>query len=218
MTALNDFTPLQGGVPIVVDGKIVGAVGVSGAASAQQDEELAMAARMPQCFGMARAPTCVTYFDKDTVSDAFAKGAVLFDGDGRNYMVHASRREKPGMAEIHTQRCRHHLRARRHRHVRDRRHRGRRARPPSRTSFAGSAITGGETRALGKGDVIIVPARRAALVPRSAEPVPLLRRQGPLEGCDEANFLRNIDLLLMFGVGQPARRRRTPHDDADRPS
>lgn len=43
MAALPDFTPLQGGVPIVVDGQIVGAVGVSGAASAQQDEELAIA-------------------------------------------------------------------------------------------------------------------------------------------------------------------------------
>lgn len=43
MVALNDFTPLQGGVPIVVDGEIVGGVGVSGAASAQQDEELAIA-------------------------------------------------------------------------------------------------------------------------------------------------------------------------------
>ena len=43
MTTLNDFTPLQGGIPIVVDGQIIGAVGVSGAASAQQDEELAIA-------------------------------------------------------------------------------------------------------------------------------------------------------------------------------
>ena len=43
MTALNDFTPLQGGIPIIVDGQIIGAVGVSGAASAQQDEELAIA-------------------------------------------------------------------------------------------------------------------------------------------------------------------------------
>jgi len=43
MTSLNDFTPLQGGVPIMVDGHIVGAIGVSGAASAQQDEDLAMA-------------------------------------------------------------------------------------------------------------------------------------------------------------------------------
>ena len=43
MTTLNDFTPLQGGIPIIVDGQIVGAVGVSGAASAEQHEELAIA-------------------------------------------------------------------------------------------------------------------------------------------------------------------------------
>jgi glc operon protein GlcG len=45
MTALPDsvLTPLQGGVPIVVGGRVIGAVGVSGAASAQQDEELAFA-------------------------------------------------------------------------------------------------------------------------------------------------------------------------------
>ena len=42
MTTLNDFTPLQGGVPIMVDGQVVGAIGVSGAASAQQDEDLAI--------------------------------------------------------------------------------------------------------------------------------------------------------------------------------
>jgi gluconolactonase len=45
LVALPDafFTPLQGGVPIVIEGQIVGGVGVSGAASAQQDEEIAMA-------------------------------------------------------------------------------------------------------------------------------------------------------------------------------
>lgn len=43
MTALEDFTPLQGGVPIMVDGQIVGAIGVSGTASAQQDEDVAIA-------------------------------------------------------------------------------------------------------------------------------------------------------------------------------
>src|SRR5947208_8619775 len=43
MVALENFTPLQGGVPITVDGQIVGGVGVSGASSAQQDEELAIA-------------------------------------------------------------------------------------------------------------------------------------------------------------------------------
>ena len=43
MIALDDFTPLQGGVPIVVAGQIVGAVGVSGASSAYQDEQFAKA-------------------------------------------------------------------------------------------------------------------------------------------------------------------------------
>jgi uncharacterized protein GlcG (DUF336 family) len=38
-----DFTPLQGGIPLVVDGQVVGGIGVSGAASAAQDEELALA-------------------------------------------------------------------------------------------------------------------------------------------------------------------------------
>ena len=44
----------------------------------------------------------VTYFPADQVAAAFAKGAVLFDGAGRNYMVHASRREAAGQAEVHT--------------------------------------------------------------------------------------------------------------------
>jgi glc operon protein GlcG len=41
MVTLPEFTPLQGGVPIEADGEIVGAVGVSGAASAQQDDAIA---------------------------------------------------------------------------------------------------------------------------------------------------------------------------------
>lgn len=44
MTALPpDFTPLQGGVPILHEGHVVGAIGVSGAKSAQQDEDIAKA-------------------------------------------------------------------------------------------------------------------------------------------------------------------------------
>ena len=43
MVALNDFTPLQGGVPITVGGQIVGAVGVSGANNADEDQALAAA-------------------------------------------------------------------------------------------------------------------------------------------------------------------------------
>jgi len=38
------MTPLMGGVPIVVDGQVVGAIGISGAKSQQQDDAIAHAA------------------------------------------------------------------------------------------------------------------------------------------------------------------------------
>lgn len=43
VAAVTPFTPLQGGIPIMVGKQVVGAIGVSGAASAQQDEEIAIA-------------------------------------------------------------------------------------------------------------------------------------------------------------------------------
>lgn len=42
LLAVKDITPLEGGVPIVADGKIIGAIGVSGVAS-NQDADVAMA-------------------------------------------------------------------------------------------------------------------------------------------------------------------------------
>jgi glc operon protein GlcG len=41
----------------------------------------------------------ITYFDKNKVSAAFAKGMPLIEIS--NYKVHASRRTEPGMAEVH---------------------------------------------------------------------------------------------------------------------
>jgi glc operon protein GlcG len=110
MVALPDayFTPLQGGVPITIDGQIVGGVGVSGAASAQQDEELATAGanvftgEMKSGEMNQTKPSPVIFFDAEQVSTSFSNGAVLLDGTNRNYMVHTSRRDKPGLAEIHT--------------------------------------------------------------------------------------------------------------------
>ena len=37
LTGVKEMTPLQGGVPIVIDGRVIGAVGVSGASSAARD-------------------------------------------------------------------------------------------------------------------------------------------------------------------------------------
>ena len=109
MVALPDayFTPLQGGVPITVEGQIVGGVGVSGAASAQQDEELAIAGA--NVFADAKLSNTtpanvrpVLFYDAKQVNTSFSTGAVLLDGSDRNYMVHTSRRDKPGLAEIHS--------------------------------------------------------------------------------------------------------------------
>jgi len=49
--ALPGATPLQGGIPIIVDGKVIGAIGVSGE-SPQEDEDLAKA-------GAAAAPAAI---------------------------------------------------------------------------------------------------------------------------------------------------------------
>jgi glc operon protein GlcG len=154
MVALEDFTPLQGGVPVTLDGQIVGAVGVSGAASAQQDEEIAVAAskalETAGTNGMA-----VTYFASRDVMAAFEKGMPLLEVPG--YKVHASHREQPGQAEVHTLDT-------------DIIYvlegtatfvtggtvvEGQTTAP---NEIRGRSIQGGETRNLRKGDVIIVPA------------------------------------------------------------
>lgn len=102
MVALPDslFTPLQGGIPVTIEGQVVGAIGVSGAASAQQDEELALAGANALQNAANQNKPAVSYFESSQVSAAFAKGAVLFDRSDK-YMVHASRREKAGQVEVH---------------------------------------------------------------------------------------------------------------------
>jgi glc operon protein GlcG len=160
MTALENFTPLIGGIPITVDGQIVGGVGVSGATTADQDEKLAIAganALTTTAAGIADPQTPVSYFDRDKVNEAFAKGSILLDGsDGRNYMVHASRREKPGQAEIHTKDTD-------VIYVLDGTATlvtGGEAADATTTApdeLRGSAIKNGQTRQIAKGDVVIVP-------------------------------------------------------------
>jgi glc operon protein GlcG len=112
MVALSDFTPLQGGVPIIFDEQVVGAIGVSGATSAQEDTAIAIAGANALTSQTATVSSSsdsnVTYIESKKVAEGFSKGAVLVDNgeytmhSARNYMVHTSRREKPGMAEIHT--------------------------------------------------------------------------------------------------------------------
>jgi uncharacterized protein GlcG (DUF336 family)/mannose-6-phosphate isomerase-like protein (cupin superfamily) len=114
MTAVDGFTPLIGGIPIVFDGQVVGGIGVSGAASANQDEELALAGagafavagraetgkRESTEPGSTPPATTATFIDGKRVAAAFAKGQPLLETAG--YKVHASRRVEPGQAEVHT--------------------------------------------------------------------------------------------------------------------
>lgn len=101
MVTIDGFTPLQGGVPLVIAGEVVGAVGVSGASSAAEDEELAMA-------GAAALVGAMEPLGKDEttqvipaaeVAAAFARGSTLYSGDGLT--INASRRDGPGEAEVH---------------------------------------------------------------------------------------------------------------------
>ena len=98
----------------------------------------------------------VSYFPQEQVRAAFQKGSVLLDGTGRNYMVHASRREKAGAVEVHvldTDVI----------YVQDGSATfvtggtmlgGKTIEP---NEIRGDSITGGETRRIAKGDVITVP-------------------------------------------------------------
>jgi uncharacterized protein GlcG (DUF336 family)/quercetin dioxygenase-like cupin family protein len=159
MTALENFTPLIGGIPSIVDNQIVGGVGVSGASSADQDEQLAIAgSKAFEANTMSGDPApAVSYWEKGKVEEAFAKGTVLFDGsDGRNYMVHASRREKPGQAEVHTKDADviYVLQGSATFITGGEAVDGKTIAPDE---IRGSSINGGETRKIAKGDVIIVP-------------------------------------------------------------
>jgi uncharacterized protein GlcG (DUF336 family) len=104
MVALEDFTPLQGGIPIVVNGEIIGGVGVSGASSAQQDEEVAIAgaeaAKQFTADSASNSQPGVSYFPKEKVDASFSEGAVLFQPGG-DYAINTSRRDSPGTVEVH---------------------------------------------------------------------------------------------------------------------
>ncbi len=168
MTAVDGFTPLIGGIPIVADGQVVGGIGVSGAASANQDEELALAGASAvtggpamenpmssnETPGSATPATTATFVAQKQVAAAFSKGMPLLETAG--YKVHASRRAAPGLAEIHaldtdviyvvegaatlvTGGT-----------VPD-------AKAIAPNEFRGSRIEGGETRQIAQGDAVVIP-------------------------------------------------------------
>jgi glc operon protein GlcG len=160
MAAMHEnFTPLQGGVPIVVDGQIVGAVGVSGASSAQQDEELAMAgaatiASPPKTGAASPTTEPANVFHAKDVLASFAKDGRLIETAG--YKVNTSRRSGPGLAEVHARETDVFYVVE-----------GTatlvlggtvvEARSESANEIRGNAVDGGETHELKPGDVVVIP-------------------------------------------------------------
>jgi len=90
--------PLQGGIPIVRGDRVIGAVGVSGASSADEDQELAVlgAAALASENGSSNG---ATFFDESAVRAKFATGGLLLDAGA--YKLDAGRRDEPGEVEYH---------------------------------------------------------------------------------------------------------------------
>jgi uncharacterized protein GlcG (DUF336 family)/mannose-6-phosphate isomerase-like protein (cupin superfamily) len=93
--------PLQGGMPIVVDHQVVGAIGVSGASSADEDQELAVigANALARSSSNGRGANGAAFFPSREVQERFEHGGLLLDSD--HYKIDAGRRDGPGEAEYH---------------------------------------------------------------------------------------------------------------------
>jgi glc operon protein GlcG len=88
--------PLQGGMPIVVGGEVVGAVGVSGASSADEDQELAVIGSQALAAG---SNGHAAFFSGADVRKKFETGGLLLDA--QRYKIDAGRRVSPGEVEYH---------------------------------------------------------------------------------------------------------------------
>ena len=148
------FTPLMGGVPIDIEGQVAGAVGVSGAASAAQDDDIASAAAAEFARMREARAAEVTVIPRATVDAGFAKDVVLLSGEG--FRVNASRRDGPGQAEVHVHDTDifYILKGSAELVV------GGKLSDPHQLSegeLRGPSIEGGELRAITRGDVVVIP-------------------------------------------------------------
>src|ERR671935_818305 len=86
--------PLQGGIPLEYGGEVIGAIGVSGATSADEDQELALIGA--EAFSAAAAApngraNGAVFFPEDTVKEKFQTGGLLPDAE--RYKIDAGRRD-----------------------------------------------------------------------------------------------------------------------------
>jgi glc operon protein GlcG len=77
----------------------VGAIGVSGASSAEEDQELALLGAAALAREGSANGNGAAYFDRETLLRKFAQGGLLVDEE--RYKLDAGRREAPGEVEYH---------------------------------------------------------------------------------------------------------------------
>jgi uncharacterized protein GlcG (DUF336 family)/quercetin dioxygenase-like cupin family protein len=152
--------PLQGGIPIEHRGEVIGAIGVSGATSADEDNELAqigaaaIAAAVNGADGNGHRDGAA-FFPAADVAERFRHGGLLLDT--RGYKIDAGRREAPGEVEYHahTVDVMHVLEGRATvllgGEMRD-------VREVAPGELRAAAVEGGERRDLREGDVLAIPS------------------------------------------------------------
>ena len=95
--------PLQGGIPLAAGEEVVGAIGVSGASSADEDSELAIAGAEAFAAALAAAGNGIgngaAHFPNAELREKFEQGGLLLDTSG--YKLDAGRRVAPGEVEYH---------------------------------------------------------------------------------------------------------------------
>jgi glc operon protein GlcG len=152
---LHGAVALQGGMPIIHQDRVIGAIGVSGASSADEDQELAtIGANAAALFEVLPDSGSVFHADARAVTAKFQTGGLLVDSP--MYKVDAGRRIAAGEVELHT-------------YVTDIMYvlegeatvvtggeiMQRRQVGPG--EYKGASIEGGSTQQLKKGDVMVVP-------------------------------------------------------------
>jgi uncharacterized protein GlcG (DUF336 family) len=166
---LRGAVPLQGGIPIVHDDHVVGAVGVSGASSADEDQELAVLGARAVMTMAATDSTAdgATFVPAEALRAKFETGGLVVDTVA--YKVDAGRRSAPGEVELHGR-------------VTDIMYvqRGTAtvvtggelvdARDVARGETRARSTTGGTAHELGEGDVFVIPAGVAHQFTKVSDP------------------------------------------------
>ena len=121
--------PLQGGMPLFEGGHVIGAVGVSGASSADEDQELAVLGS--EALSVKHT---ATYIPKHKVHAQFQTGGLLLQTPG--YKLDAGRRTGPGEVELHD----------------------RETDIMQAVQGRATVVTGEDRHTLGVGDVLVIPS------------------------------------------------------------